>query len=161
MLVAANCLLAGGNAPDKSEQARNTVAILKADELGIDAATADIVAENFRRDGFETKLLSAADVCDSSKLNAAECFLYVVPNAKNYPEGAAAAFLKFVKDGGNLMVLGRPPFNNTMLQKDGKTTDVYTAREKIREQMDKADAGPVKNGPLTAFLGSIYNHPFL
>lgn len=93
---------------------RNRVAILNDVAAGVDAATADAVAEALKREGLEITFLSVEAACAPAKLSAADYFLYVVPNARSYPAAGADALLEYLRAKGNLLVLGTPPFGDAL-----------------------------------------------
>jgi hypothetical protein len=113
---------------------RNRVAILKDTAPGIDAATADAVADAMKRDGFETEFLTVEEVCDPARLSAKKFFLYIVPNAKSYPLAGNDALLSYLKTRGNLLVLGAPPFSNPLWRSNNQWIDATSIREGIARQ---------------------------
>jgi hypothetical protein len=115
-------------------EARRHVAILKDAALGIDAATAEAVAEALRREKFEVKFLSAEAVCDAAALSPAKHFLYVIPNATAYPAAGADALARYLGGKGSLMVLGTPPFDRPIWKHEGRWVDGAFVRDAMKNQ---------------------------
>jgi len=113
---------------------RRQVAILKDSTVGIDAATADAVAEALRREKFEVEFLSAEKVCDPALLSPKKHFLYVIPNAKAYPAAGADALARYLGNKGSLMVLGAPPFEKPLWKHEGRWVDGAFVRDAMKNQ---------------------------
>ncbi|MBM3889109.1 MAG: hypothetical protein FJ388_08275, partial [Verrucomicrobia bacterium] len=125
-------LLASGGMAIEAAEPRGQVVILKDAAVGIDAATADAVAEALRREKFEVEFLSAEAVCDVAVLSPKKYFLYVIPNATAYPAAGADALARYLGGKGSLMVLGTPPFGNPVWKHGGRWVDVPAVREAMR-----------------------------
>ncbi|MBI5686024.1 MAG: hypothetical protein HZC54_13210 [Verrucomicrobia bacterium] len=111
---------------------RRHVAILKDAAVGIDAATADAVAEALRREKFEIELLSAEAACDEAMLSPKKRFLYVIPNATAYPAAGADALARYLGGKGSLMVLGMTPFGNPVWKHEGRWVDAAFIRNAMK-----------------------------
>jgi hypothetical protein len=126
--------LAFGSMDGKAAEARRQVAILKDSAVGVDAATADTVAEALRREKFEVEFLSAEAVCDAAILSPKRHFLYVIPNAKIYPAAGADALARYLGGKGNLMVLSAPPFGNPVWKHGDRWVDAAFVRKVVKSQ---------------------------
>jgi len=96
-------------------QSRNRVAILKDAAAGIDAETADAVADALRREKLDVAFLSASEAGDSAALAPETYFLYVIPNPKTYPVSCTNALARYLQNEGSLLVLGTPAFPGRLL----------------------------------------------
>ena len=109
----AGTLFAGG--VWAGEGSRNRVAVLKDAAAGVDAATAEAVAQALRAEKFEVVFLSAAEVGDPAALAPDKFFLYALPNPAAYPASATNALSRYLLAKGSLLVLGTPRFPGTTL----------------------------------------------
>lgn len=134
MAVLAVALTACASVVGKAAELRRHVAILKDAAVGIDAATADAVAEALRREKFEAEFLSAEAVCDAAVLSPTKHFLYVIPNATAYPAAGADALGRYLGSKGSLMVLGTPPFNKPIWKHEGRWVDGAFVRDAMKNQ---------------------------
>lgn len=91
---------------------RNKVAILKDPAIGTTEATVEAVADALRRAAFDIEYLSSAAACDPTSLSARRYSLFVIPNAKKYPEAGGETLARFLHNRGNLMVIGSNPFSD-------------------------------------------------
>lgn len=131
-LIIAGSLLAAGSTVDVG--ARRHVAILRDAAVGVDATTADAVAEALRSEKFEVEFLSAEAACDAAVLSPQKQFLYVIPNAAAYPATGADALARYLGGKGSLMVLGTPPFDKPVLKHDGRWVDGGFVRDAMKNQ---------------------------
>lgn len=115
-------------------ETRRPVAILKDPAVGIDATTADAVAESLRREKFEVEFLSAEAVCDPALLSPKKHFLYVIPNATSYPASGGDALARYLGGKGSLMVLGTPPFDKPIWKHEGRWVDNAFVRGAMKNQ---------------------------
>ncbi|MCX7827309.1 MAG: hypothetical protein N2689_17400, partial [Verrucomicrobiae bacterium] len=116
----------------KATEARRQVVILKDAAMGVDAATADAVAEALRREKFEVEFLSAEAVCDVKALSPSKHFLYVIPNATAYPAAGADALARYLGGKGSLMVLGTPPFEKPVWKHGSRWVDGAFVRDAMK-----------------------------
>ena len=126
--------LACGSMVIGASEVRWQVAILKDAAVGIDAATADAVAEALRREKFEVEFLSVEAVCDPAALSPTKHFLYVIPGATTYPAAGADALARYLAGKGSLMVLGTPPFGNPVWKHGSQWVDTAFVREAMKNQ---------------------------
>lgn len=115
-------------------ETRQRVAILKDAAVGIDAVTADAVADALRSEKFEVEFLSAEAACDAAVLSPQKQFLYVIPNAAAYPAAGAEVLARYLGGKGSLMVLGTPPFNKPVLKHEGQWVDGGFVRDAMKNQ---------------------------
>ncbi|MBT9138347.1 MAG: hypothetical protein DDT31_00904 [Syntrophomonadaceae bacterium] len=86
------------------------IAILKDKLPGLDFSAVDHIASALRSEGFGVTFISGEDASEPDILNANNFFLYIIPNARVYPAKATPALMRYVRNKGNLMVLGGPAF---------------------------------------------------
>lgn len=111
----AGALFAGG--VWAGEGSRNRVAVLRDEAAGVDAATAEAVAQALRSEMFEVVFLSAAEAGDPAALAPDKFFLYALPNPAAYPASATNALARYLNGKGSLLVLGTPRFpGKTLLE---------------------------------------------
>jgi hypothetical protein len=103
--------------------ARDRVAILNDAMPGQDAQIAEAVAATLRGAGLQTDFLSADGVCDQATLGAEKYFLYVLPNARCYPVLGVEVLDRYLRDQGNLLILGVPPSDNPAWKYQGRWID--------------------------------------
>lgn len=103
-------LTLSGTAAEMPDMLRRRIAILKDAAAGVDAATADAVADTLRRAKFEVAFLSAEAACDPAVLSPEKYFLYVIPNPTTYPVSGTNTLMRYLQGKGNLMILGTPVF---------------------------------------------------
>lgn len=126
--------LACGSMTAEVTETRRPVAILKDPAVGIDATTADAVAESLRREKFEVEFLSAEAVCDPMLFSPKKHVLYVIPNATSYPARGADALARYLGGKGSLMVLGTPPFDKPIWKHEGRWVDNAFVRSAMKNQ---------------------------
>jgi len=114
-------------APD----AQPRVALLNDAALDVDPAVAHAVAACLHQAGFTTEFLSTDAVCDPARLLARDFRLLVTPDAGRYPVAGAKALTQYLSHGGNLMVVGRSPFDNPVWKYQGQWIDRAWVRQAI------------------------------
>ncbi len=121
-------------AVEMSEGVRNRIAILKDSATGIDAETADVVADTLRRARFEVEFLTSETACAAAVLSPKKYFLYVIPNATAYPAAGADALTRYLQGKGSLMVLGTPPFEKPIWKHEGRWVDGTFVHDVVKNQ---------------------------
>jgi hypothetical protein len=109
------------------------VAILQDAALDMDPAIADAVVACLRQAGFATERLSADAVCDPTRLTGQNFRLLVTPDAGRYPIAGAKALTQYLSRGGNLLVVGRSPFDNPLWKYQGRWIDRAWVRQTIAQ----------------------------
>lgn len=127
------CLCSFG-ATAATPSARSCVAILNDSAVGVDPFLADTVANAMRREGLEPVFLSADAVCNYSDLSSNKFFLFVIPNAKSYPVAGCDVLMQYLRTNGNLLVLGRPPFDNPLSKIGGRFVDAATVDKEVAKK---------------------------
>lgn len=113
---------------------RRHAAILRDAAVGVDATTADAVAEALRSEGFEVEFLSADAACDAGVLSPRKHFLYVIPNAASYPAAGANPLARYLAGRGSLMVLGTSPFKRPIWRHEGRWVDNAFVSSAVKNQ---------------------------
>ena len=101
-------LLLFGCTSGPAGNSRNRVAILKDESAGVDSGVADAVANALKSGGFEVSFLSREQASNPDILSPENYFLYTIPVNGSYPTEGKDALYAYLKQKGNLLILGTP-----------------------------------------------------
>jgi len=114
---------AAGNA------ARHPVAaVLRADLPGHDPALAKAVGGILEAAGYRVTELSAEAICDATRLDTARFGLLVLPDAARLPMRSIEPVHKYLRQGGNLLALQTPAWQEPLLHVNGAWTTAEAYR---------------------------------
>lgn len=100
------------------------------------AQLADAYASALRAAGFRVHMTGADTIAEPGSLTNGNPSLLVIPQAQIFPGAALAELDRYLRAGGNLIVLGAPAFDRLVRNVDGEWMD----DEQIRERMASAPA---------------------
>ena len=78
--------------------------------------------------------LTIKQVCDTNILSVSSFFAYVIPNARVYPPEGYSALQKFAEDGGHIIFIDGPAFDNKIweIKKKWISTDEIIKKRNIK-----------------------------
>lgn len=121
----------------RAQESADVAAILV--EPGFPAAgapsTPDVLATIVRRAGFETRIVSAAQVADPATLDPARVRLLVLPHARAFPAEGRESLVQFLKGGGDLLATGGYAFEDLLRRVDGQWV---RQRDHLRAELERA-----------------------
>lgn len=108
-----------------------TVALLRDAIPEADMALADETGQLLKRAGYEVTYLSCHDLCDPEILNTRNFRCLVLTSSPYFPNQAADAFHRFIRAGGDIVLMGGAAFREMLWQKGeawqvSKKTDLPT-----------------------------------
>lgn len=98
-------------------------------------STPDVLAKIVRRAGFQTRIVSAAQVADPAVLDPARVRLLVLPHARVFPAEGRASLVQFLKGGGDLLATGGYAFEDLLRHVDGQW---IRERDHVRAELERA-----------------------
>jgi hypothetical protein len=131
----------GGAAQPATRQ--RTAAVLGAGLPGEDAALVVACSETLQQAGYSVVKLDADGLCNQTTLNPGKIDLLVLPNAGVLPTASTKAMDRFLKAGGNLIALGAPLWQESLIKVEGK----WITRE---ENLSGKASGALQN-PIFSF----------
>ncbi|MBC7328429.1 hypothetical protein H5T87_10015 [bacterium] len=96
---------------------------------------AEYLVPYLRRKGFGVTFLDSRDLSDQSKLNPANFFLLVIPDARYFPVESSTSLRSFLRRGGNLLLIGAPAFTKMLWKWQGEWLDRQEISERINQYL--------------------------
>ena len=100
--------------------ATSRAAVLSAALPGMPRQLPAKIASALKRAGLHADLLSPDQVADPARFSRARYSVIVAPQCQTFPGVARENLLAFLREGGNLIALGGPIFENVIWQRSGK-----------------------------------------
>jgi len=100
--------------PPRPRGERGNVAVWRHDGGPAPIAAPSKLADALRQARCAVRILTTSDLTDSAVLCPDDFDLLVVPYADIYPAAGKMPLLRFIRGGGNLLVLGPPVFSNLL-----------------------------------------------
>lgn len=95
-------------------------AVWDADLPGGDAAFAREIATHVEAAGYQVQLMDSLDLIDTARVHTNAFDLLVLPNARVLPFGSAATIKRYLEQGGDLLALGLPGWQEPRFRLGGR-----------------------------------------
>lgn len=108
-------------ANQNSEENKGTIAVFMDDIPVVSMVSSpEYLASVLNDAGFETKFLSASDLCDCDLMQKDNFDVLILPYGGSFPAKAQNPLISYLKSGGHFLSMGGYAFDNLLVDSDGE-----------------------------------------
>jgi len=133
-IVALLVCVAGNGCARSAPALRSRVAVLDDALLGVSPRRVANLSSALERAGATVQAVSPSDISGSAMLSADRFDCLILPDSTRFPGTAVDSVLRFLREGGDLVLLGGHAFQTSLGEVDGKWLPAGAVRKRLVEK---------------------------